>query len=86
MAQRRQALLFGLAGLVALAPHIRSGEAKPDSAVLIEWLLQDGRDLKGIPFSEVPAATTGKNILPVKFQMLSGSSASLPCSTAPSPR
>jgi hypothetical protein len=65
MARRRQALLFGLAGLVALAPHIRSDEAKPDSAVLIEWLLQDGRDLKGIPFSEVLAATTGKNILPV---------------------
>jgi hypothetical protein len=65
MARRRQALLLGLAGLVALAPHIRSDEAKPDSAVLIEWLLQDGRDLKGIPFSEVLAATTGKNILPV---------------------
>jgi len=65
MARRRQALLCGLAGLVALAPHIRSDEAKPDSAVLIEWLLQDGRDLKGIPFSEVLAATTGKNILPV---------------------
>lgn len=65
MARRRQALLIGLAGLVALAPHIHSDEAKPDSAVLIEWLLQDGRDLKGIPFSEVLAATTGKNILPV---------------------
>jgi len=65
MARRRQALLLGLAGLVALAPHIRSDEAKPDSAVLIKWLLQDGRDLKGIPFSEVLAATTGKNILPV---------------------
>ncbi|NDG69823.1 MAG: hypothetical protein EBY32_00715 [Proteobacteria bacterium] len=44
---------------------IQSGEAKSDSAVLIEWLLQDGRDLKGIPFSEVLAATTGKDILPV---------------------
>jgi hypothetical protein len=65
MARRRQALLFGLAGLVALSSHIRSDEAKPDSTVLIEWLLQDGRDLKGIPFSEVLAATTGKNILPV---------------------
>ena len=65
MALRQQALLFILAGLVASAPHIRSDETKPDSAVLIEWLLQDGRDLKGIPFSEVLAATTGKKILPV---------------------
>jgi len=65
MARRRQALLFGLAGLVALAPHIRADEAKPDSAVLIEWLLQDGRELRDIPFSEVLASTTGKKILPV---------------------
>jgi hypothetical protein len=42
------------------------GEAKPDSPVLIEWLLQDSRDLKGIPFSKILAATTGKNILPVE--------------------
>jgi len=65
MARRRQALLFGLAGLVAFVPHIRSDEAKPDSAVLIEWLLQDGRELRDIPFSEVLASTTGKKILPV---------------------
>ena len=70
MALRQQALLFTLAGLVASAPHIRSDETKPDSAVLIEWLLQDGRDLKGIPFSEVLAATTGKKILPVNPDVL----------------
>ena len=70
MALRQQALLFILAGLVASAPHIRSDETKPDSAVLIEWLLQDGRDLKGIPFSEVLAATTGKKILPVNPDVL----------------
>ena len=70
MALRQQALLFILAGLVASAPHIRSDETKPDSAVLIEWLLQDGRDLKGIPFSEVLAATTGKKILPVNSDVL----------------
>jgi hypothetical protein len=65
MAPRRQALAVCIAGLVALATHAPAEEEKADSAVLIEWLLQDGRDLKGIPFSEVLAATTGKNILPV---------------------
>ncbi len=65
MIPRRQARLLCLLGLFAVAPLARAGETKPDSAVLIDWLLQDGRELKGIPFSEVLAATTGKNILPV---------------------
>lgn len=65
MASRRQALAICISGLVALAASAPAEEQKADSAVLIEWLLQDGRDLKGIPFSEVLAATTGKNILPV---------------------
>ncbi len=65
MAPRRQALAVCIAGLVALATHAPAEEEKADSAVLIEWLLQEDRDLKGIPFSEVLAATTGKNILPV---------------------
>lgn len=37
-----------------------------DTQTLIKWLLQDGRDLKGIPFHEVLAATTGKKIIPVE--------------------
>jgi hypothetical protein len=65
MPQTLQVLFLAVTGLVASALPIHSGEAKSDSAVLIEWLLQDGRELKGIPFSEVLAATTGKNILPV---------------------
>jgi hypothetical protein len=65
MIPRRQARLLCLLGLLAVAPLARAGESKPDSAVLIDWLLQDGRELKGIPFSEVLAATTGKKILPV---------------------
>ncbi|MFM8831357.1 MAG: hypothetical protein ACKOHM_10195 [Spartobacteria bacterium] len=65
MGLRRQALVLCTAGLVALATRASAEEEKADSAVLIEWLLQDGRDLKGIPFSEVLAATTGKHILPV---------------------
>ena len=36
-----------------------------DTADLISWLLDDGRDMKAIPFSEVLAATTGKKIIPV---------------------
>ncbi len=65
MIPRRQARLLCLLGLFVLAHCARAGETKPDSAVLIDWLLQDGRELKGIPFSEILAATTGKNILPV---------------------
>lgn len=65
MTRTLQVLFLAVTGLVASALPIHSGEAKSDSAVLIEWLLQDGRELKGIPFSEVLAATTGKNILPV---------------------
>ncbi len=65
MGPLRQTLLLSFAGFVALSPLVRADDTKPDSAVLIDWLLQDGRDLKGIPFSEVLAATTGKNILSV---------------------
>ena len=65
MSRTLQVLFLAVTGLVASALPIHSGEPKSDSAVLIEWLLQDGRELKGIPFSEVLAATTGKNILPV---------------------
>jgi hypothetical protein len=36
-----------------------------DSGSLITWLFQEGRSLKGIPFSEVLAAATGKQIIPV---------------------
>lgn len=50
-----------LAGLASL----RAEEKKSDAAEFIGWLLQDDRNLKGIPFSEVLASTTGKKILPV---------------------
>jgi len=70
MPQTLQVLFLAVTGLVASALPIHSGEAKSDSAVLIEWLLRDGRELKGIPFSEVLAATTGKNILPVASDAL----------------
>jgi hypothetical protein len=45
---------------------------RSDSDVLIGWLLEDGRELKGIDFSEVLAATTGRKILPVDASTDSG--------------
>ena len=41
------------------------GADSKDTADLISWLLEDGRDMKEIPFSEVLTATTGKKIIPV---------------------
>ena len=57
-------VLFAASLVVPVATGLAEGE-KHDSAVLIEWLLQDGRELRGIPFSEVLASTTGKKILTV---------------------
>ena len=53
-------LLFGGVALQAAPP-----EKESDTTALIHWLLADNRDLKGIPFSEVLAATTGKKIYPI---------------------
>lgn len=36
-----------------------------DSDALIQWLLEDGRDLKSVPFSEVVRATSGRKVIPV---------------------
>ena len=59
--QRTAALLLALAAIIPL----RAEEKKSDASEFIGWLLQDERDLKGIPVSEVLAATTGKKILPI---------------------
>jgi hypothetical protein len=58
---RTAALLLALAAIIPL----RAEEKKSDASEFIGWLLQEDRDLKGIPFSEVLASTTGKKILPV---------------------
>lgn len=50
--------------LIAATP-LFAEEKKSDAAVFIGWLLQEDRDLCGIDFSEVLAATTGKKIIPV---------------------
>jgi hypothetical protein len=47
--------------LVALTLRLAAG----DAVGLIHWLLEEDRDLKGIPFSEIVLATTGKRILPI---------------------
>ena len=41
---------------------------KTDISNLIEWLLDDSRQLDGVPFPDVIRATTGKEILPMKDQ------------------
>ena len=51
-------------GLIAATP-LFAEEKKSDATEFIAWLLQDDRDLRGIDFSEVLAATTGKKIIPV---------------------
>jgi len=50
--------------LIAATPLLAE-EKKSDATEFISWLLQDDRDLRGIDFSEVLAATTGKKIIPV---------------------
>ena len=49
---------------LAAAPTAQAGKPS-DTSQLISWLLEDGRDMRDIPFSEVLTATTGKKILPV---------------------
>lgn len=50
--------------LLAIGP-LHAEEKKSDAAEFIGWLLQEDRDLQGIDFSEVLAATSGKKIIPV---------------------
>jgi hypothetical protein len=51
-------------GLIAATPLLAE-EKKSDASEFISWLLQEDRDLRGIDFSEVLAATSGKKIIPV---------------------
>jgi hypothetical protein len=50
--------------LIAASP-LFAEEKKSDATEFIGWLLQEDRDLRGIAFSEVLVATTGKKIIPV---------------------
>lgn len=58
--------LFALAPLLHAEPQPTAPPEKTsDAAEFIHWLLQENRDLTGIPFSEVLASTSGKKILPI---------------------
>ena len=50
--------------LAAGMPQVLGAQSK-DTGSLISWLLEDGRDLRAIPFPDVLAATTGRKIIPV---------------------
>lgn len=60
-------LILPLAAL-AQEPAITQGGDSSDSAVLIDWLLEEDRDLDGIPFGEVLAATSQRRIVAVDPQ------------------
>jgi hypothetical protein len=70
----RRGILFSavavLASNIALAQQaviVATPTPSPQSPIaeLIPWLLQEGRELSGIPFSEVIFAATGKKVLAV---------------------
>ena len=50
---------------VTIGAVAREPAESKDTGDLISWLLEDGRDMKEIPFSDVLTATTGKKIIPV---------------------
>ncbi len=56
-----------LLACVFVAVHflpLQAEEKTPVVQTLVPWLLQEGQDLKSIPFSDVIAATSGKKIFP----------------------
>ena len=51
--------------LAGEAPALQKSQADAPVIQLITWLLDEGRQLRGIPFAEVILNTTGKRVLPV---------------------
>ena len=58
-------LRIGIALALIAASPLLAEEKKSDATEFLGWLLQEDRDLKGIDFSEVLAATSGKKIIPI---------------------
>ena len=58
-------LRIGIALALIAASPLLAEEKKSDATEFLGWLLQEDRDLKGINFSEVLAATSGKKIIPI---------------------
>ena len=61
----RRLLLVAAANLLAAFAFARE-EAKSPVDQLIPWLLQEGREMREIPFGEVIFAATGKKVLPIE--------------------
>jgi hypothetical protein len=51
--------------LAGEAPALQKSQADDPVDQLIRWLLDEDRQLRGIPFTEVIFDTTGKRVLPV---------------------
>lgn len=62
MRHSRPRWLLALIAFLGVAPLVQPRAADID--LLIPWLLEEDRDLEGIPFPAVVKATTGKSILP----------------------
>jgi hypothetical protein len=58
-------LRIGIALALIAASPLLAEEKKSDATEFLGWLLLEDRDLKGINFSEVLAATSGKKIIPI---------------------
>jgi hypothetical protein len=60
--------------LAGEAPALQKSPTEPAVDQLIPWLLDEDRQLRGIPFAEVIYASTGKRVLPVnpKDESISG--------------
>lgn len=58
-------LRTGIALALIAASPLLAEDKKSDATEFLAWLLQEDRDLKGIEFSEVLAATSGKKIIPI---------------------
>jgi hypothetical protein len=54
--------------LAGEAPALQRSQANGPVDQLIPWLLDEGRQLRGIPFAEVILDATGKRVLPVNIK------------------
>ena len=65
----RTIFLFALLCL-SICTAMSQAKATDDAREFIGWLLQDDRELKGIPFPEVVLAVSGKHVLPLNTNLV----------------
>ncbi len=53
--------------LLVTAGSVLGQDRKPEVGPFISWLLEDGDELKAIPFPDVIKATSGKTIIPINL-------------------